>query len=110
MRGAHKLDSKFCFSLNNQIDGQHLDEVNVSLEEYKHLVKRMSTMEEIIVPLEDSNFIQTFYNLDYRKFVMVLSLLLSIDEEKAKKVGAKLQLIHDRSPNFRLRLHNVPGN
>jgi len=105
-----KKDNKFFFSFKPQVDNYNQHDVDVSMDEYNRLVRRMSEMEEIEVPLHDPLFIQAFYNLEYRKFVAIINLLLNIDEERMKKTGKKLVILDEMSPFFRFKLSSSLNN
>lgn len=107
METAKRYDSKFYFGFKPDVDIHNQNDVHITSEEYNHLVKRMSSMEEIIVHMHDRGFLQAFYNLDYRKFVMVLNLLLNINGERIKKVGCKLIMTEDAAPTFQFKLETI---
>lgn len=103
-------DSKLFFSFKESIDMMNQDDVPASRDEFDRLVKRMSLMEEIEIYVDQQNLIRSFYNVDYRKFFMIVSLLLNVNPESIQKVGSKLVMLHDESPTFKLKLESVSKN
>jgi hypothetical protein len=68
-------------------------------------------MEEIIVDFSNAQYIETFYNINYRNYVAILARLLTLEEEQYARLGEKLSIIRDNSPIFNLRLtKNMTGN
>lgn len=106
-KGVVKLNSEFYFSFKHTIDTQNQMNVNPSMDEYKRIVKRMGEMEEIEVIMDEQDFIQTFYNMNYRKFILILHLLLNLEPEKRKEVGAHLIMLNEKSPSFLLKLNKI---
>jgi hypothetical protein len=106
-RGVVKINSEFYFNFKQTIDLQNQMEVKPSMDEYKRIVKRMAEMEEIEVIIDDQDFIQSFYNMDYRKFILIIQLLLNLDPVKRKEIGAHLIMLNEKSPVFLLKLNKI---
>lgn len=105
-----KRDSTFFFAFKQSVDVNNQNDVPVTREEFERLVKRMSLMEEIEVHMDQHHLVHSFYNLDYRKFFLIVSLLLNVNDENMQKVGAKLVMLGDSSPLFQLKLESIHKN
>ena len=65
----------------------------------------MANMEEIIIDFNKPQYIETFYNMNYRSFVAIFARLLNLEEEQYARLGEKLSIIRDNAPVvFNLKL------
>lgn len=97
-------DKKFYFSFKQQVDSYNQNDVDVSIEEFHRLLNRMTGLDEITIRLDDRNSIEALYNLEYRKFIAIVNLLLNIDDERIRKIGKKLIILKDMTPLFHFKL------
>lgn len=102
--GIKTRDSKFYLSLKKEVDVSSQSLIEPTMEEFQRIKNRMLKMGEIVVPMDNIEYVITFFNLTYRKFVMIIGLLLNMNAEKKEKIGAEFSIIEDNSPNFRFEL------
>ena len=101
----YNKDKKYYFSFHKFQDHMSLFEIAVDQNDAKRLVQRMYSMDEIKVDLSNVEFIETFYNIEYRKFMAVLARLLKVVEEaEYAKAGVRLSILKDNSPCFSLNI------
>ena len=63
-------------------------------------------VEEIELPLNNVEHIESFYNIEYRKFVAFITRLLNIADDEFDKAKVKLLIMKDRSPLYNLQLED----
>lgn len=105
--GITEKESKFYFSFNKNVDTSTQNYIEASPDEFIRIKNRMVKMGETVVPIHDNEYVLTFFGLSYRKFVMIIGLLLNMNEEKRKKIGVELTILEDNSPNFRFKLNPI---
>lgn len=101
----YEKDRNYYFSFHNFQDRLSLSEIKIDQSEVKRLLQRMANMEEIIIDFNKPQYIETFYNMDYRSFVAILVRVLNLEEEQYARLGEKLSIIRDNAPVvFNLKL------
>jgi hypothetical protein len=100
----YEKDRNYYFSFHNFQVSLSLSEIKIDQSEVKRLLQRMANMEEIIIDFNKPQYIETFYNMDYRSFVAILARVLNLEEEQYARLGEKLSIICDNAPVFNLKL------
>ncbi len=92
------------FSLHKFQDKQTLTEISITNSDATKVIQRFKTMEDIFLSLNNAGFIETFYNIEYRIFVAIVSRLLHVSEEDFERARVRLKITKDKSPVFRVKL------
>jgi hypothetical protein len=70
-------------------------------------VDAMSNMVEIIAYLDDIRYVESVFNIEYRKFFAIVSRLLKSTEDECLKTGWKLSILDDKSPMYQFKNNPV---
>lgn len=107
-KGHFERDKIHFFSLDEFQDRQSLTGINVTSQDAKKLTNRFTQMGDILLSVNNVEFLETFYNMDYRTIIATISRLLKVTQPEFEKAGVRLHIVKDRSPLFHVRLdYNV---
>lgn len=98
--GVKTTNSKHYFGFKNKLDVMIIDDVSPKIERTRGVINTLKKMEQIDVNLEDSNYLESLYNTDYREFMLILNWLLNASSEDQVRLGSKLVVKSEKSPVY----------
>ncbi|TAK15912.1 MAG: hypothetical protein EPO37_09455 [Nitrosarchaeum sp.] len=100
-------DSKLFFNVvkSNPVDQ---NPVLISSNDFSDFIKKLSNLDEIAIPIQNNKEIEIFYNIEYRKVIMMLAMLLNGNDQMTQKFNARLYLtgVNDLRYSFELNITN----
>ena len=98
--GVKTIKSKHYFGFKKKLDTMVIDDVSPKTERTRGVIDALKKMEQIDVNLEDPNYLESLYSVDYREFVLILNWLLNASSEDQTRLGSTLVIKNEKSPEY----------
>ncbi len=102
--GYLKYDEKAFFSLCNFDDLQTLTPIDIAKEDIDRIIELFKNKNKLRLQLDNQEYLEGFFGMDYRKAYAILSLLHHSFEFGPDKTKACLELVSSNSPEIQVRI------
>lgn len=103
---AQKKESKYYFGFKPKLDTDVIESIDVEPNKALQLIAKIRNKEQIDVDLENADSLEREYSMNYRKFVLLLNLLLHAGPQAQSNTGGKLNIESNQSPKFVFKFVN----
>ncbi|MCY4490825.1 MAG: hypothetical protein OXC46_05095, partial [Thaumarchaeota archaeon] len=98
--GVITIKSKHYFGFKKKLDTMLIEDVSPKIERTRGVINTLKKMKQIDVNLEDPNYLESLYSVDYREFVLILNWLLNASSEEQAQLGSTLVIKNEKSPEY----------
>ena len=96
-----------CFSLNHFEDSESVTPIEFLKDEMQRVIEVLQEKNRLKIPLDNQEYVEGFFGLEYRKVYALLALLHQGTEDQSTKTKFRLQLVGPRSSEIRVNLSKM---
>lgn len=97
-------EEKVIFSLNSYNDKNIVNPINIDLEEIRKIIQIISDKGILRLPLDDQEYVEGFFELDYRKVISIFAILINGLDVESNGIKTKLDIIDFKGNEIKIQI------
>jgi hypothetical protein len=99
-----KYATNASFSLNHFNDSESLVSIEFPKDEMQRVIEILQGKNRMKIPLDDQEYVEGIFGIEYRKVYAILALLRQGTEDKSTGTKLKLEVVDSRSSEIRVNI------